>query len=341
MYFKKFFTILTIFLSYAGVSMAEAEAEDKKKGGFNPGELILHHIADEHEWHITTFGHTHITLPLPIILYNTTKGSLDFFLSSRFHNASHSYNGYKEEHGHIIAEDGSPVYDLSITKNVFFMLLASGLLCWIFISTANQYKRAPNQAPKGLQSFLEPIILFVVDEIAKPVIGEKKYTKFLPYLLTVFFFIWIINLFGLMPTGPNVTGNISVTIALAIFTFIITNINGNKNYWSHIFLPPGMPVALYPIMWVVEILGIFTKPFALLIRLFANITAGHIIILSLISLIFIFGSMSAVAGYGVSIISVAFATFLFFLELLVAALQAYIFTMLSAVFFSQAVEEHH
>ena len=207
----------------------------------------------------------------------------------------------------------------------------------VFISIANRYKKKTMEAPKGLQSFLEPIIMFVRDEIARPNIGPK-YARFLPFLLTLFFFIWINNLLGLLPGAANVTGNIAVTLVLASLVFILTIFNGTKTYWGHIFNTPGVPwwlKTVLPIMPIVEFIGIFTKPFSLMIRLFANITAGHIIILSLFSLIFIFQSIA------IGPLSVAFATFMYFLELFVALLQAYIFTLLAAMYFGGAVEEHH
>jgi F-type H+-transporting ATPase subunit a len=208
----------------------------------------------------------------------------------------------------------------------------------IFTSCAKAYTRRPGLAPKGLQGFMEPIILFVKDDIVIPNIGEKKHAKFLPYLLTVFFFIWILNMIGLIPFFPgsaNVTGNIAVTFVLALFTLIITNVNGNKDYWKHIFAMPGLPLWLLPIMIVVELIGVIAKPFALMIRLFANITAGHIVVLSLVSLIFVFQTLA------IAPVSVAFVLFMDVLELFVAALQAYIFTMLSALFIGLAVQEHH
>ena len=227
----------------------------------------------------------------------------------------------------------SSFWDFSITKNVAAMWISILLLLWLFGSAAKSY-RGGKGAPTGKAKFLEPLVLFVRDDIARPNIGEK-HEKFLPFLLTVFFFIWINNLFGLIPVlAPNLTGNISVTLVLAAMTLIITNVNGNKAYWGHIIKPP-VPIALYPIMIPVEIIGIFTKAFALMIRLFANITAGHILILSLVSLIFIFESMA------MSALSIPFMVFMNTLELLVAALQAYIFTLLSALFIGMAVEEHH
>nr|WP_317042775.1 F0F1 ATP synthase subunit A [Catalinimonas alkaloidigena] len=307
---------------------AEGEAEE-----FSPGEMITHHVTDAHEWHFADG----LTLPLPVILYSADQG-LEVFSSSRFYDEHHAqveYAGYRYDHGHITpVEEGRHVYDLSITKNVASMFLSVILLFVVFFSISGYYKRNPNQPPRGLAAFFEPIIIFIRDDIAKPNIGPR-YERYLPFLLTIFFFIWFNNLLGLLPGGANLTGNIAVTAVLAFFTLLITLFSGNKNYWSHIVAPPGVPAWLLPIMWPVEILGIFTKPFSLMVRLFANITAGHIIILSLMALIFIFQS------FVIGPVSVAFATFMNFLELFVAILQAYIFTMLSAMYFGQAVEEHH
>jgi F-type H+-transporting ATPase subunit a len=228
--------------------------------------------------------------------------------------------------------------DFSITKNVTSLFIGSFLVFILMFSCARFYKKNGAVAPRGIAKFLEPLILFVQDDIAKANINEKKYKKFVPFLLTVFFFIWINNLLGLIPIFPgsaNLTGNISVTFFLACLTLIIILVNGNKNYWGHIFAPPGVPKALLPIMIPIEIVGIFTKPFALMIRLFANITAGHIIILALISIIFINKNVAWGA------LSVPMALFISVLELLVAALQAYLFAMLSALFIGAAVEEAH
>lgn len=334
---KRFSIVLLTFLFLAPAFVKASEAAEGKK--FNPGEMIMHHIKDDYTWHFATVGHTHIGFSLPVIIYSPSKG-FDMFMSSKFHHGETAYKGYRLDHGKVISEDGREFYDFSITKNVASMFLSAAILLFLFISIGNAYKKNSIRAPKGIQSFMEPIIVFLKDEVIKPTLGHK-YERYLPFLLTVFFFIWINNMLGLLPGAANVTGNIAVTLCLAAFTFLITNLSGNKNYWGHIFNPPGVPKWILPLMMVVEFIGIFTKPFALMIRLFANITAGHIIILSIISLIFIFGDMSKGLGFGVSPISVAFGVFLFSLELLVAVIQAYIFTMLSAVFISQAIEEHH
>jgi len=228
------------------------------------------------------------------------------------------------------------VWDFSITKNVASMFFAVLVILIIFISVAGAYKKRAGKAPKGFQSFMEPLILFVRDDIARPNIGHT-YARYMPLLLTIFFFIWVNNLLGLIPIFPgsaNVTGNIAVTFVLAFIVLIVVNINGNKYYWKHI-LTPDVPWWLYPIMIPVELVGVISKPFALMIRLFANITAGHIVILSLISLIFVFQSLA------IAPVSLAFVLFMNVLELLVAALQAFIFTLLTALFIGMAVEEHH
>jgi F-type H+-transporting ATPase subunit a len=238
--------------------------------------------------------------------------------------------------------EGPAVYDLSITKTVAGMFLTMIILFWLFFTAAKGYKTNKGKAPKGIQSFLEPLIIFVRDEVAKPSIG-KHYEKFTPFLLSVFFFIWVGNILGLIPFlgGLNITGNIAVTLVLALFAFGVTTINGNANYWKHIFATPGVPVWLLPIMVPIELLGMINKPVVLMLRLFANITAGHIIILSFVSLIFIFGETSVGTGYGVSVGSVVFLVFMTCLEVLVAFLQAYVFTLLSALYFGMATEEHH
>ena len=322
-----------------GVEHTEGKGEQEK---FDPTAAIMEHIADSHYWHL--WGHT--SLPLPVILL-TDKGT-EVFSSSNFHHGEEAYAGkyytYKliedkifavNGAGEIDKESSSHIYDFSITKNVAAIWLAVILLILIFTSVSRAYKRREGMAPKGFQSFIEPIILFVRDEIAKPNIGYK-YAKFMPLLLTMFFFIWINNLLGLFPLfpgGANVTGNIFMTFVLAFITLIVTNLNGNKYYWKHILLP-DVPWWLYPIMIPVEIIGVISKPFALMIRLYANISAGHIIVLSLIALIFIFKSLA------IAPVSVAFVLFMDVLELLVAFLQAFIFTMLTALFIGTAVDEH-
>ncbi|MFC3560817.1 F0F1 ATP synthase subunit A [Pedobacter jamesrossensis] len=312
---------------------------DKEK--FEPTKIIMEHIADSHMWHL--WGQT--SLPLPVILY--TNGGLEVFSSGNFHHGEHDYVGkyntyrLEEDHVKVVGADGkidesASVLDFSITKNVAAMFVAILVILIVFISVAGSYKKRVGKAPKGLQSFIEPIVVFVRDDIAKPNIGHK-YAKFMPYLLTTFFFILFNNLLGLVPIFPgsaNVTGNIALTFVMALGTLLIVNLNGNKYYWKHIFLP-DVPFWLWPLMVVVEVVGIISKPFALMVRLFANITAGHIIVLSLISLIFIFETLA------IAPVSVAFVIFMDVLELLVAFLQAFIFTLLTALFIGMAVEEHH
>jgi F-type H+-transporting ATPase subunit a len=339
----------------AGDDHSHAEAHDAahaepahEEGKVDAGKLIMEHIADAHDWHIATIGHSHISIPLPIIIKDDS--GVKMFMSSKFEHGHASYEGYKLEEGKIVAvnADGSineaaSFYDISITKNVASMLISVLVLCWIMFSVASSYGKNKGKAPKGLANLIEMAILFIRDEVAKPSIGPK-YQKFLPYLLTIFFFIFINNLLGLIPIfpgGANVTGNIAITLVLAIFTFVITSINGNSTYWGHIFMPPGVPKALWFLLIPIEIIGMLNKPIVLMIRLFANITAGHIIILGFFSLIFIFGAMNQGLGLGVSVLSVAFTVFMNFLELLVAFLQAYVFTLLSALYFGSAVEEHH
>ena len=321
--------------------------------GFNPGHMIFHHLLDDYQWHFATVGNKHISLYLPVIVYSPERG-LSIFSSKHLLYNDH-YNGYKIERTNlgkpyivVVDENGNvldiPVYDFSITRTVFQGILAAILLLIIMISVAKAYSRDPYSPPKSImQRLLEPVILFIRDEVAKPTIGEKHY-KFLPYLLTAFFFILTSNLLGLTPFGFNITGNISTTVTLTMFTFIIIHSNANKEYWKHIFNTPGVPWWLkfgLPIMPIVEVISVFSKHIALAVRLFANIFGGHMSMLSILSMIFIFGSMSVIAGWGISPVVVGLLIFLFFLEILVAFIQAYIFTMLSSLFIGMAVQEHH
>jgi F-type H+-transporting ATPase subunit a len=335
-------------------TQAQADSAVKGEEPFNAGTMILEHVVDNHEWHIATIGNFHLVVPLPVILLY--DGKIFTCWSSAFHNPSHSWNGFKLEpegphKGKIVkdgaeGETGTTVYDFSFSKTVLAIFFSVIFMLVIFLSVARAYRKNVNEAPRGIQSMLEPLILFIRDDIAKSSIGEKKYEKFMPYLLTVFFFIFFNNLLGLIPIfpgGANVTGNIAVTLVMAVFTFIITSINGNKAYWIDIVNTPGVPWWLkfpVPLMPIVEIIGIITKPFVLMIRLFANITAGHIIVLGFVSLIFIFGAISMALGLGVSVVSVAFMVFMSLLELLVAFIQAYVFTLLSALYFGLATAEH-
>jgi F-type H+-transporting ATPase subunit a len=309
---------------------------------FNPGDAIMHHIQDAHQLHFFKLGDFDAVVHLPIIA--VSQKGIDVFGSKRLVDGA--YQGYQfNAHGKIERVDGAGFLNLSITKNVLMMLLGAFLLVWLFRKAAKAYTKRDGQAPKGVQSFLETIIVFVRDQVVRPVMGEKG-DRYMPYLLTVFFFIWICNLIGLLPGfAANITGNIAVTMTLALFTFFITMFSSTRHYWAHMIKPPGVPAWVLPIIVFVEFIGIFVKPIALCIRLFANMTAGHIIILSFAMLIFIFGEMSTVAGFGVSVVSVAFMLFMFLLELLVAALQAYIFTILSATFINEAAaapsHDHH
>ena len=314
----------------------EEDAHGEVAEAFNPGKMMMEHIADEHEWHFATNGHTHYSIPLPCIVYN--QGGWKVFSSSKFKNEHHEeipYEGLKLEEGKIVAEDGSFVLDLSITKNVASLFISLFLLLAIFFTIAKSYKQRVGKAPKGLQSFFELIIVFIRDEVAKENIGEKHYRRFLPYLLTLFFFILFNNILGLLPGSANVTGNIAVTLVLATIAFFVTNLNGRSTYWGHIFAMPGVPKWLLILLTPVEIIGVFMKPISLMIRLFANITAGHLILLSLIALIFIFKSL------GVAAIAVPFSLFMNLIEILVAFLQAYIFTVLTSTYIGAAVEEAH
>jgi F-type H+-transporting ATPase subunit a len=350
---KKVFKIfvLIVFSLSSLVSFASAEShghsdttEVKKSIREEIKETIAHHLQDSYIFEIT-HG---VSFPLPVILWD---GGLHVFSGAAFHHGEHTVeskgNFYKLYHGKIYKTDSEghiqydedhhvqnekPV-DFSITKNVFVIILMSALLLFLFSRMAKRY--ANNMNPGGAAKFLEPIIIFIRDDIAIPNIGKKHYKKYMSYLLTIFFFIWFLNLAGMTPLGIGVTNNIAVTFALALLTFLITQFTANKNYWGHIFWMPGVPKPMRIILAPIELLGVFIKPFALMIRLYANMTAGHIVIMSLIGLIFVFQNYFATgAFFGLTL-------FLSILELLVAALQAYIFTMLSALYFGAAVEEHH
>lgn len=347
----------------------EAEAHDgdhaateSEEAVFNPNEMIMHHIADSHGWHIVDWNDKEIGIPLPVILW--TNEGLVVFSSSLFHHDSEGkhvaeaggqrfvnlhekiYYASDAPNEHGVYAQADPVthevanakpLDISITKNVASLFVSVVIILVLFIRAARSYAKNSAAAPQGLAGFVEPLVVFVRDDIAKNNIGPH-YKKFVPLLLTIFFFIWVNNLMGLVPFfpgGANVTGNIAVTMVLAFVAFVVTNVNGNRHYWKHILWMPGLPVAVKPLLAVVEIIGIFTKPFSLMIRLFANITAGHIIVLSLVSLVFIFETV------WVSPVSVLLTLFISVLELLVAALQAYIFTLLTALYLGAAMQEEH
>nr|WP_294789927.1 F0F1 ATP synthase subunit A [uncultured Mucilaginibacter sp.] len=328
------------------------ETEHKPEEKFNTKELIFEHIGDSHSWHVALPFVKEISIPLPVILY-TDKG-FEMFSSAHFEHGHADYTGKYYTYrlikdkvsivgannellpGATLLKPHSTLIDFSLTRNVISMWMGMIILLVIFIAVSSTYKKRTGKAPKGLQSFLEPLVMFVRDDVAIPNIGVK-YARYMPLLLTIFFFILINNLFGLLPVFPggyNLTGNIAVTLTLSFIVLIVINVSGNKYYWKHIF-KPDIPLWLYPIMVPVEMIGIISRPFALMIRLFANITAGHIIVLSLISLIFIFKSLA------IAPVSVVFVVFMDTIELLVAFLQAFIFTMLSALFIGMAVEEHH
>ena len=367
--FRRLIVVFALFSAFLSVSLranaqadtaghgenVHAETGEKKK--FEIGKFALHHISDSHSWHV--IGETYVGLP--VVLY--ANGKVVTFNSSDFnhdddakvvvekggqrfvkmHEKIYFASATANEHGQYVELDekhhphNARPTDFSLTKNTCTLLLSVVLLLVVFISVANSYKKRVGKSPKGLQSWLEPVILFVRDDIAKPNLGHK-YERFMPYLLTVFFFIWFNNMLGLvpfLPGGANLTGNIAVTMVLALCTLLITIFNGNKHYWGHIFWMPGVPVPMKIFLMPLELIGIITKPIALMIRLFANITAGHILVLSLICLIFVFDSM------WVSAASIPFAIFIGGIELMVAFIQAFIFTILSALFIGMAVEEHH
>jgi F-type H+-transporting ATPase subunit a len=364
------FSISLLLLS--NVSFAQPEHEEapaKKEKIFDANEVIFGHIMDAHEFHFMSYkgsdGHEHhVTIPLPVIVYSKGKG-FSCFMSSAFHHGEHEVNGYalltnkkidndgldrnKYSAGHIVAVDESgkvnaevKVLDLSPTRNVVQMLLALALLVFLLIKIAGRYKKGEGitSAPTGWQNTMETVVNFVNDEICKPNLGAKS-NKYLPYILTVFLFILINNIFGLIPGSANVTGNIAFTFILSIISFVIILFSSNSHYWMHIINPPGVPGWVKIILVPVEILGIFTKPFALMIRLFANMVAGHILIICLISLIFIMASLNQYVGWGFAPFSIAFTIFIYFIEILVAFLQAFIFTILTAVFIGQAFEGGH
>lgn len=346
LYRKILFVFLSVFISATPVLASDKPVSEEKNSEekFVAGEFIIDHIKDSHEWHILTKKNgEHVAVYLPVILYSNNSG-LNIFMSGKLAHG-HSYQGYtySEESGKIIEINtageiiGTPL-DFSITKTVAGMMLAAVVIFLLFLRMGRKYSRVKNIIPKGFNGFLEPMIVFIRDEIAIPNIGHQKYERFMPYLLTAFFFILVNNIMGLIPFfpfGANVTGNIAVTMVLALLTFLITQLSGTKDHWRHVFATPGVPVWLAPIMIPVELIGLFSKPFALMIRLFANITAGHIVVLSLVSLIFIFKAL------WVSSVSIPMVLFIDILEILVAFLQAYVFTLLSALFIGLAAKEHH
>jgi F-type H+-transporting ATPase subunit a len=354
--------IIIMFFSLGVNASNETHSKSETNEKYNPVPPIMEHISDAHSWHIYGGGHDAVALPLPVILW--TDNGMVTFMSNEFH---HDVNGIEvvskkglnfvnfhekiyvtteenvEGAEHIKYDEKGKVtnvrpIDISITKNVFGMLISVLILLLVFLRAAKSYK-GEMKAPKGIASFMEPLILFVKDDIALQNIGEKHHQRFVPFLLTAFFFIWFNNLLGLIPIpgfgGANITGNIAFTLVLSTITLLLTNLNGNKNYWKHVFWMPGAPVPIKIFLIPIELIGLIAKPFALMIRLFANMTAGHIVVLSLVSLIFIFKTV------WMSPVAVPFTLFISVLELLVALLQAYVFTMLSALFIGSAVAEHH
>jgi F-type H+-transporting ATPase subunit a len=360
---------LILIIGFAISSGVKANEEQKPvhsaspaKEKFNTGKFIVEHVMDAYDWHVVSFGETHISIPLPIILYSKNPElhggkSFHVFMSSKFHHAHDDYQGFRISHskkyeGKIVELDqhgteiGTPI-DLSITKTLAEVLVSIVLILLILFSVVRSAKRNQGKAPKGLQNLIEPVIIFIRDQVAKPAIGQKKYEKFMPFLLTLFFFILINNLIGLIPFPPfgaNVTGNIAITMVLALFTFFVTAINGNKHYWKEIYNPdvPWWLKFPIPLMPIVELSGVITKPFVLMVRLFANMLAGHMIVTVFISLIFIFASLyGPVAGFAASPVSIVFSVFILLLDVLVSFIQAYVFTLLSALYIGMATAEHH
>ena len=342
-------TVLVFSLNLNAQHEAQEGSENEKDIKTEIKESINHHIQDSYDFIFfsDTEKNKHYGFSLPVILIDE---GFHLFSSSKFHHgetvAESNGKYYKLYHNKIYRTDAKGTIrlddhqhptnikplDFSITKGVFMIMITGVLMLLLFIGLARSFGKGP--IAKGAGRFFEPIIIYIRDDIARPNIGETKYKKYMPYLLTVFFFVWFLNLFGLTPLGVNVTGNIAVTFALAIITFIITQLSGNKNYWKHIFWMPGVPVPMKFILAPIELLGVFIKPFALMIRLYANIMAGHVVLMSIIGLVFIFQNWIGGA------LSLFLAFFLSIIELLVAALQAYIFTLLSALYFGFAVEEH-
>lgn len=366
----KFLTALAlVFITTTSFANVVGQKHDDQKGDGRIStdkqvkEYILHHIKDSHDFNLFSYTNDagerkHFGFPLPVIVWSS-KG-LTTFMSSEFHhnddghvivekngmkfakihskiyelNASDSKVAFDDTHH---ATNAHKVLDLSITKSVVGVLLIGLFLFLAFRSLAKQYKK--KQVPTGFGRVLEPLVLYVRDEIARPNIGDKHYRRFTGYLLTVFFFIWTLNLLGLTPLGFNVTGQLAVTACLAIFTLVIYTASGNKDYWMHILWMPGVPVLIRPVLAIIELAGaLLIKPFSLLVRLFANISAGHIVVMSLIAIMFTLKATLGVAG--ATVLSLVLSFFITLIEVLVAFLQAYIFTMLSALFIGMAVAEH-
>ncbi|EJX09370.1 ATP synthase F0, A subunit [gut metagenome] len=344
---------ISYLLIFAFVCLLPTSIKAQEQGGTDVKEIVLGHLSDAYDWHITTWNGHHISIPLPVIVKGEESGWHMFSSSQLAHG--HSYEGFyidNERNGKIYEKlaNGEVVrpYDFSITKNVVQIWITAALMLLIFIGSARWYRnRKPgDSAPRGFVGLVEMFVMMVHDDIIKPSVGESQYKRYAPFLLTAFFFIFITNLLGLIPLfpgGANVTGNITITFFLACCTLLVTNLFGNKEYWKEIFWPevPTWLKVPIPMMPVIELFGIFTKPFALMVRLFANILGGHAIILSLTCVIFITWQINAVIGTSFSLISFVLMIFMNCLELLVAFIQAYVFTMLSAIFIGLAHPEHH
>lgn len=326
-----------------------ADNEGGKGEKIDIPNIVLEHLSDSYEWHIASYGGRHVSIPLPIIVRSGSSG--DWFIGTA-HSLPDNFFFDKEHHGKIYEKmpDGTKVrpVDLSITKTVAQIWIVVIVLITIFLSCANWYKRRDekSKAPGGFVGMMEMFVMTIYDDLIKSSIGEKHYKHYAPYLLTVFFFIFTTNIIGLIPIfpgGANVTGNINITLFLAVCTMLAINLFGNKEYWKEIFWPE-VPLFLkaypVPIMPVIELFGVFTKPFALMIRLFANMMAGHAVILSFTCVIFLGWSMGIGYGLGLNIFSIVMLLFMNCLEVLVAFVQAYVFTMLSAVFIGLAHKEH-
>lgn len=353
---NNYLIILFIGLFLGGGIPSFATSQHKEGSEINVSEFVLEHLADSYDWHITTWKGRHISIPLPVIVRGKDSG-WHIFSSTRLHEAAEhgkDYQGFflDPTHHNKIYErlaDGTSErpWDLSITKNVVEIWLVVLILCAIFLYCARWYKKrdAQSDAPKGFVGMMEMLVMSINNDVIKSSIGEKHYKRYAPYLLTVFFFIFTNNLLGLIPIfpgGANVTGNINITLFLAVGTMLLVNLFGNKEYWKEI-LWPNVPLWLKipPVMPLIEVFGIFTKPFALMIRLFANMMAGHAIILSFTFVIFMTWQISATMGSIFTIFSALLMVFLNCLELLVAFLQAYVFTLLSSVFIGLSLPEHH
>ena len=374
---RKFNSLALLFtLAITSVTFAKSDNTDQKDTPEEVKGFIKHHLKDAHYFELFHGA----KMPLPIIVWDNgiqfflssdfkkvevkevtapdstitfvslsesdtvAKKSTDYLYESKSSNYS-IFHGkiVAAKHGDMLLKlnsDGkkklvshSSLIDFSITKNVLMTLLICGLIFFLFTGLSKSYKKGP--IPSGFGRLLEPLVLFIRDDIAIPNIGEKHYKRYMSYLLTVFFFIWIVNLAGMTPLGINITGNIAITFSLALITYLITQFTANKNYWGHIFWMPGVPVPMKFVLMPIELLGTIIKPFSLMIRLYANITAGHVVLMSLIGLVFFASNLFAFGSF------FGLTLFLGVIELLVAFLQAYIFTMLTALYFGAAVEEHH